>query len=381
MKLIIKWTTMFIIGVVFYLHAQESASILVSGNRLLISSEGRFGLSGEILEEDAGLLARTKARYQSITSAVSYIIKKNILNPAFKNESVGNALTTGFITHIEETPNKVFANGQQQLDLNVVMALDLNVLQKRLIEIQKQPWLLKSYEIEWNHTEKLAQTLSAIEAQNESVDFQRLQNIIKQSKASEWVLKGLETKNYAAQIQNFDQAIMLEPDYAFARYLRAKAYFRIQAYEKSVEDYDWLLEKYPDWIEICYLRCLPNGYLENYSQVIEDCNRVLSATPDFLPALVNRGIAYNKTNQLDAAMADYKKAIGIDSKHAVVHYNMGCIYAVNGDIQSALTSLESAFQNGFSDFDELMKDDDLQSLRDNTQFQALIEKYRKAGLQ
>lgn len=381
MYLKMKWIAIFMLVLVVSLCGQDNVSILLSGNRLTISSDGRFLLNGDILEEDAYLLAKTKARYGSIVSAVNYIVKKNIINPAFKDTDEGNALCIGNITVLEETPNKVFADGHQQLTLNLVLALDLNTLQQDIIEIRKQPWLLKTYEIENNRIKLLNQMLLSVESSRESLDFQKLQNLIKQSRASEWVFEGLETRNYAAQIQDFDQAIVLNPDYAFARYLRAKAYYRIKAYEKSVEDYNWLITHYPDWIEIYYLRSLPNGYIENYDKVIEDCNHMISEQPDFLPALVNRGIAYSKTDQLDAAMADYQKSLSIDPTHTVVHYNMGCIYALRGDSQAALTSIESALKNGFSDFDELLKDKDLESLRDTTQFQALIEKYRKTGLQ
>ncbi|MBN2104842.1 tetratricopeptide repeat protein [bacterium] len=370
----------FLLIYICFLPAQDNVSVLRSGERLLISAKGQFGLGTDILEEDAALLVLAKARDASVQHAIQYLMRNSSIIPSLKKDREGVALALALMSIAEETPDKIYSKGQQQLSIKFVMELNLNLLSQRLNQVQKQPWLFRSYQMEHERFESLYRRLIKIESQNNTSGFQEIQAIVKALKASEWVRKGLLSENTAAQVQQFDQAVILDPDYAFARFQRGKAYSLMQAYEKAVDDYNVLIEKYPDWTEVYHARGLVYGYLEKYDQVIEDYQRVLGKDPNCISALINQGIAYSKTNQLEAARADYQKVLEIHPEHVVANYNLGCIYALQGDQSAALKSIESAFRNGYSDYDAVMTDEDLKSLHANPEFKTMIEEYKKSSL-
>ena len=360
-------------------HGQDHVSLLISGDRLLINAEGRFRLGDEILEEDAALLALFKARWNSGARAIRYIMKNKILDPPLKTELEGMSLIEDLIFVKEVSPDKIFSNGQQQINNMYVLFVNLISFQNRIGLLRKQPWLEKTFQVEYNRNRTLINQLNAIESQS-AMQFESLQALIKMIHASEWMRKGMQLENQAAQAQNFDQAVKLDPDYMFALFQRGKAYYRMRAYEKALADFNRVLDKHPDWTEVILSRGSVQGNLGNYQGVIEDCNAVLQQDPNVLSALLNRGIAYDQTAQPDAALADYRKVISLDPGHVVAHYNMGCIFAVKGDAAAASRSIEAALKNGYSDIEAIRRDPDLDSLKQDPVFQAMLKKYDKNGL-
>jgi tetratricopeptide (TPR) repeat protein len=361
------------------IYGQDPVSILISGDRLLINAEGRFRLGDDILEEDASLLALFKARWNAGAQAIRYVMRNKILDPPLKTEQQGISLVADLIFVKEASPNKIFSDGRQQINNQYVLFINVASLQNRVNLLLQQPWLMKTFQIEYDRNRMLFDRLSDIESQP-AMQFQSLQPLIKMINASEWVRKGMQLDNQAAQAQNFDQAVKLDPDYMFALFQRGKAYYRINAYEKALADFNRILDRYPDWIEVALSRGMVQGNLGNYQEAINDCNLVLKTDPKVIPALLNRGIAYNQTAQLDAAMADYRQVLLLDPNHVVAHYNLGCIYAIKGDAAAAYRSIEAALKNGFSDIEAIRRDPDLESLRQSPDFQALLEKYQKKGL-
>ncbi len=63
----------------------------------------------------------------------------------------------------------------------------------------------------------------------------------------------------------------------------------------------------------------------------------LKIDPDFADALLNRGIIYEKLNNLDAAIADYSKIIEKESKiDTIAYFQRGLAYLDNGEFYKAL---------------------------------------------
>ena len=71
------------------------------------------------------------------------------------------------------------------------------------------------------------------------------------------------------------------------------------------------------------------------------------------------------------------RALAIDPTDSVVNYNVACFYALEGQGDKALTSLESAVDHGSVSASWMQNDDDLASIRDNPRFDALIERLQK----
>ncbi|KAK3252303.1 hypothetical protein CYMTET_38391 [Cymbomonas tetramitiformis] len=56
-------------------------------------------------------------------------------------------------------------------------------------------------------------------------------------------------------------------------------------------------------------------------------------------------------------------------------YNLACCYSQMGSMDQALEAVDSCLENGFSDFDSLKQDPDLEAVRKDVRFNAILLKY------
>jgi adenylate cyclase len=78
--------------------------------------------------------------------------------------------------------------------------------------------------------------------------------------------------------------------------------------------------------------------------------------------------------ELDKGLEMAERALGPDEKEPVVLYNVACFFAMKGDSDRALELLDRAVQNGWGDRAWLETDSDLDALREDERFKALLEK-------
>ena len=67
----------------------------------------------------------------------------------------------------------------------------------------------------------------------------------------------------------------------------------------------------------------------------------------------------------------------IDADVIFAHYNLACLSAVEKKTSEALVSLETALARGCRKFDKLAKDPDLDNLRKEKKYVALLAHYKK----
>ncbi len=78
----------------------------------------------------------------------------------------------------------------------------------------------------------------------------------------------------------------------------------------------------------------------------------------------------------------HERALVIDRRLAelipddfVVRYNLACSLAVSGHRREAIVALRAALEQGYDDFEYLENDGDLDSLRDDPTYVALMREY------
>ena len=151
-----------------------------------------------------------------------------------------------------------------------------------------------------------------------------------------------EQKHYEAALEALDMALSLNEEAAFLHDLRGRLLLKMGQKERAAEDFrrELALEKTPS----------------DYS------------TSPF--ALYFLGQPKAATARMDSIM------VKGDDKQA---YNAACIYALCGNKQQALTYLERALKSRkYTDFDHIDTDTDLDGLRNDADFKALIKQYRDA---
>jgi hypothetical protein len=78
-------------------------------------------------------------------------------------------------------------------------------------------------------------------------------------------------------------------------------------------------------------------------------------------------------NDLAGALDWYKRALGVDPDFGDAYYNMACVYALRGESALALRYLQIAAMNGYATAEGIDADPDLERLRAEPAYRALVE--------
>jgi hypothetical protein len=84
------------------------------------------------------------------------------------------------------------------------------------------------------------------------------------------------------------------------------------------------------------------------------------------------GVTWRMRNDLDRALEWYKKALVVDPDFGDAYYNMACVYALQGQKELALRYLQIAAMNGYASAEGIGADPDLEPLRDDPAYDALV---------
>jgi hypothetical protein len=94
---------------------------------------------------------------------------------------------------------------------------------------------------------------------------------------------------------------------------------------------------------------------------------------DGIPEAYNGvGVTYRMRNDLRRALEWYKKALTVDPDFGDAYYNMACVYALEGQKEMALRYLQIAAMNGYATAEGIDGDPDLESVRDEPGYKALV---------
>ena len=100
-----------------------------------------------------------------------------------------------------------------------------------------------------------------------------------------------------------------------------------------------------------------------YDKAVEDYSRAIDLDARFDKAYNNRGNAYWHLGNHAASLADYQKAIEINPRDPNAYYNLACRYALRKNTTEACAWLQKAVLKGFTNWEHMKKDSDLDSIR------------------
>lgn len=118
-------------------------------------------------------------------------------------------------------------------------------------------------------------------------------------------------RNYPEAIDQFDKAIVYNPNFADAYASKGSCLEKLGRHEEALTAYDKALSIRPD-LEAAWLgrgNALRN--LRRYDEAFATYDKVLAAKPDFANAWVGRGDVFTDLKRQDDALAAYDKALSI----------------------------------------------------------------------
>ncbi len=128
-------------------------------------------------------------------------------------------------------------------------------------------------------------------------------------------------KNYEKAISDYNKSAELDPRNPVIYNNRGDAFYRKQEFENAILDYDKAISLNPNYLKAFYNRGLAYACQQDYERAIEDFNKVIELNPEFSEAYHIRGLAFDYMQDYTKAIADYDKAIELkpDFQEAVNH--------------------------------------------------------------
>ena len=225
----------------------------------------------------------------------------------------------------------------------------------------------------------------------------------------------LELANRASE-----QAVMLDPDSAEARASRGLALFISERYEAAEDEFEKAVALNPNLFDAWYyygLACSSQGRVE---KAAEHYARASEVNPEDFQVQMFLAMAYStlgrrqdemrvrlgalgtlerhlklnphdtraiyfaaqnlyRIGEREKAIAMAEEAMEYGVNEPVVLYNVACFYTGLGDTERAMELLEAAVAKGWGDRAWMENDSDLQPLRDNPRFKALLDRIGPAS--
>ncbi|MCA9289837.1 MAG: protein kinase [Phycisphaerales bacterium] len=102
--------------------------------------------------------------------------------------------------------------------------------------------------------------------------------------------------------------------------------------------------------------------------------RRLELNPDDARAMCFGAIAHSELGDRPKAIEWTRRASAMDPEDPLLLYNIGCVYTLLGETESAIDCLESAVDNGMGQRGWFTNDPDLEPIRGHPRFQALLDR-------
>src|SRR6266487_5969350 len=135
---------------------------------------------------------------------------------------------------------------------------------------------------------------------------------------------------YDRAIVDYDQAIKLKPS-AESYFNRSNAQLGKSHYDRAIDDYNQAIRIKPDFAAAFDNRCWARAVVGILKPALADCNEALRLVPNNAASLDSRGFIFLKMSNFDAAVSDYDAALRTDPKLAFALYGRGLARVRNDD--------------------------------------------------
>ncbi len=152
-------------------------------------------------------------------------------------------------------------------------------------------------------------------------------------------------------LEDFTQAISLNPNFARAYESRAGIYQQLGKYTEMAADYSTFLSLKPDSVNAYLQRAQAYERLGDLDAAIQDYTQAAALQPDDPSAYFNRGQLYQQRGDLASAREDYNRVLQLDPNHVRAYFARGSISYQQGDYAAAVADFSRALDLGYGNPD------------------------------
>jgi adenylate cyclase len=186
-------------------------------------------------------------------------------------------------------------------------------------------------------------------------------------------------KRFDEAEREFETAIRLNPRLYEAHYLYARACFQEGKLEDAVRHYAEAARVRPDDYQALALMTNPLKSLGRRDEAETAFRRSLALVekhlelnPDDARALYLGASALIQSGDRARGLEWNRRALAIDPEDSGLLYNVACVFALLGQKEDAIDTISKSVANGMHHWEWLEQDSDLDSLRGDSRFDALI---------
>lgn len=162
--------------------------------------------------------------------------------------------------------------------------------------------------------------------------------------AQEWFEKGLNSSNSEDEIYCYNQAIKLQPDYAYAYINRGVERKKQGDLAGAIADYTEAIRLQPDDADAHNNRGVALDDQGDLAGALADYAEAIRLRPDYAKAYYNRGILRDKEGDLANAITDYTEAIRLQPDYASAYNGRGVVRKRQGDMAGAISDYTEAIR-------------------------------------
>ena len=154
----------------------------------------------------------------------------------------------------------------------------------------------------------------------------------------------LASNKYDEAIEDYNEAIKLNPHYARSYKNRGLAYYTKGDISRAIDDYTKAIELDPDNAYVYNNRGTAYSEKGEFSLALKDLNRAIELKPDLAEAYFYRGVTYYRNGDVNFAIEDYNTAIKLRYDYARAYNNRGIAYRDKGDVEHAIEDYSKAIE-------------------------------------
>jgi tetratricopeptide (TPR) repeat protein len=157
-------------------------------------------------------------------------------------------------------------------------------------------------------------------------------------------------KEYDRAMTEYDAAIRVNPKLDAAHNNRALIHKIRKQYDKAAEEFENAIRLNPKFA-LAYRNRADMWYRnKEYDKALKDCTAWIALEPAAANAYYNRGLAYAALKRNDKAMDDVSKAIEIDAKHALAHRLRGDLEEEKAEHAKAIKDYTTVLEQDAKDY-------------------------------
>ena len=136
----------------------------------------------------------------------------------------------------------------------------------------------------------------------------------------------LAVGEHAHVIEDYDEAVALDPENVVAHSNRGTAYRALGENERAIEDYNEVVRINPDYAAVYNNRANAYNDLGQREKALEDYGEAIRLDPKDPAVYLNRGNILSEMSEFERAIEDYTEAIRIDPNYSDAYHNRGVMY-------------------------------------------------------